>query len=780
MLMLDFLEAADGTPLTKSFTLIDDEYDVAPYPHVREFTSHRFDVANIQGMFEVVQEQAALNRCLLKGTLREPLVATSRMGMTDPTAVTLWACPDMDFEEGWDSVDAFIEDLDPNLADVSYIFHHSASAGITSKKGLRGHIFFLLAAGFLPSTLKIWLRSRNFRIPALRRQMSLSINGLSLKYPLDVTTCQNDKLIYIAPPVCTNFDDPIGPDRFTFVQRKYDALKTIKTLSEMSPAAIDADAQKLISELRLEGGLTKRNPKFKTTRGIEYLANPEAAAVTGIKQARGYYYLNMNGGDSWAYYVPEDNLEFVHNFKGEPIMRLRDLAPDFYKELRGSQIREKKTNRDFVPIVGRDRTRDAYFNLIYREGTNNVEYNRVSNVQKMEHFLRQFDEPVPEIIEDWQVEFDPTNTDVIDIKAKWLNTFQPTRYILEATKSKDIKLPKQIARVIRSVCGNDDETVEHFMNWLAFIFQFRKKSGTAWVFHGVSGTGKGLLLTKILKVIFGHSHVLEYTAGQIEDQFNAGLETAIILGIDEFHHESARSSGAVMNKLKNIITEDRLAIRAMRQDAIMLPNYTNVMIFSNHPDPVYLASHDRRFNVAPAQEVPLRMTEVEIDAIEEELDDFATYLASVEVDHEQVRRILMNEARSRMIVASQTSIERLFEAFRMGDLQYFIEYVSMKMPLQDSMMFSEFTIVIGEWSKAAQADLLCAVTLDDIKAVYQYIIGTPTSPAKLRRMLAVYRLQFEGGIQGISVKWGVNPDVLDTYVARRDAPKKQGLRIANG
>jgi hypothetical protein len=778
---LDFLEAADGTPLTKTFTLVDGSYDVAPYPHVRDFNSHRIQVADTREMYQAVVEQAAMQRCLLKGTLREPLKGESRMGMTDPTAPTNWSCIDNDFDKGWKNLEAFVEALDPNLADVDLIVHQSASSGITSEPGLRSHIYFQHTGSYLPAALKLWLRSRNFLIPELREQITLSANGLSLKYPLDVTTCQNDKLIYIAPPVCNGFEDPIGAARFEFIERERRTLGRIYTMNAMTPAQLEAEAQKLIEELRAAAGLKKKTARYKTTRGIEYLANPEAAAVTAIKQARGFYYLNLNGGDSWAYYVPEDNLEFVHNFKGEPIMRLRDLAPDFYRELRNAQVREKKSNRDFIPIVGRDRTRDNYFNLIFRPEANTVEYSRVSNVQKMEHFLRQYDEPVPEIIEDWVVEFDPTNLEIIDCKGKWLNTFAPTPYILNAKKYDNIEVPPQIARVIRSICGNDDECIRHFLNWLAHIFQTRCKTCTAWVFHGVSGTGKGLLLTKILKPLFGHMHVLEYTAAQLDDTFNAGLETAIILGIDEFHYESARTGGNVMNKLKNIITEDRLAIRAMRQDAIMLPNFTNVLIFSNHPDPVYLASHDRRFNVAPAQEVPLRMTEAEIEEIESEVRTFANFLWSFEVNQEDVRRILLNEARSRMIVASQTSIERVFEAFRMGDLQYFTEYVSMKMPMQDTLLFNEFAAVITDWARAAVSGDKCAVTIDEIKAVYHYIIGQPQSPAKLRRMLAVYRLQFEGGIQGISVQWGITPEVLDAFLERRSPkPETKGIKLARG
>ena len=36
------------------------------------------------------------------------------------------------------------------------------------------------------------------------------------------------------------------------------------------------------------------------------------------------------------------------------------------------------------------------------------------------------------------------------------------------------------------------EPDKHFLNWLAFIYQFRRKPGTDWVMSGVEGTGKAL------------------------------------------------------------------------------------------------------------------------------------------------------------------------------------------------------------------------------------------------------------------------------------------------
>jgi hypothetical protein len=56
--------------------------------------------------------------------------------------------------------------------------------------------------------------------------------------------------------------------------------------------------------------------------------------VSGVRRARGFVYLNLNGGDSWGYYFPESNPEILHSFKGEPPVRLADIAPDFWEKAR--------------------------------------------------------------------------------------------------------------------------------------------------------------------------------------------------------------------------------------------------------------------------------------------------------------------------------------------------------------------------------------------------------------------------------------------------------------
>jgi hypothetical protein len=768
MILLDFLSAADGTPLTKTFEKSPlGGYDVTPYPFNRLFTSTRVEIQSTEDLYASLVVHSSVGNCLLKGNLSAQLREESRQGMTDPAAATRWLCLDLDFQEGWDGINEFLATLDPGLADVSYVFQHSASAGIKYEQGLRGHVFILLERPLLPTTVKLWLKSRNLQISQLKNQLDMAANGASLKWPLDITTCQNDKLIYIAPPQCVGFDDPLEGQRFTLVTRGKDKVTQLYTLTSLVPATIERDTQTALADLRTAAGLEQLRPRYREARGIEYLANPDGVVVTGVKQARGYVYLNLNHGDSWAYYFPEDNPEFLFNFKGEPTVRLKDVAPDFFREYRAQTLRKARTDRDFTPLVFRDRIRDIYYNVLkYFDGR--VDYSKCGSLQKLNHFMLQYGEAPPEIIPDWEVTFDPTQLNIIDEDRRWLNTFQPTPYLLNARGDSQVGIPPVIYKVIHSVCGNDQACVDHFLNWLAYIFQTRKKTGTGWIFHGVHGTGKGVLHAKIMKPLFGSAHVLEITGQLVEDQFNGALEQAILVTLDEFHHESARSSGTVMNKLKNLITEDDIAIRAMRQDTIMVRNFCNLMICTNHPDPVVLATTDRRFNVPPAQETPLRMSEGEINSIADELPLFADFLMSRVVHENDVRKIIMTEARTRMIAASQTSVERFFDNLRQGDLGFFAGFIATQMPMQDQVQYIEFDTVVRKWVSDFEKTQDSPVSINDMRSVYQYIIGAPTAPAKLKRMLDVYRIPYaERPAPTVMTKWAMEPEQLTAYHQQR-------------
>lgn len=227
MSTIHFLEASSGLPLTKSFSKNDKgEIEKTSYPMVRRMNSHVEQIETIEDLFEVTKDHAAKGHCLLKGQLDRPLTNESRAGHTNPDGSTDLLVLDNDY----------LPDLEPQalldligLGDVDYVLQYSASAGIEKLKQ-KYHIFMLLDRLHAPADLKLQLKHWNLTIPEFRKHIALTSTTNALTYPLDVTICQNDKLIFIAPPICgPGVTDVLGDDRIKLVKR----TKRVATLGEL-------------------------------------------------------------------------------------------------------------------------------------------------------------------------------------------------------------------------------------------------------------------------------------------------------------------------------------------------------------------------------------------------------------------------------------------------------------------------------------------------------------------------------------------------------------------
>lgn len=159
----------------------------------------------------------------------------------------------------------------------------------------------------------------------------------------------------------------------------------------------------------------------------------------------------------------------------------------------------------------------------------------------------------------------------------------------------------------------------------------------------------------------------------------------------------------------------------------------------------------------------------EIHSIDDELQQFADFLMTRAVSEETARKILITEARGKMIAASQTSVDKLFDSLRTGDLPFFIEFINAQMPMQDTILYAGYEMTIKRWVEDASVNRLSMVSLSDIGMVYQYIIGAPTAPAKLKRMLNIHRLNYDAHVAGMPITWAFEATDLAAYHERKAA-----------
>ena len=255
---VSFLSAAIA--LTKTFTKnADGSIDKDPYPFVSNFTSHTHKISTLAELFKLIKTHSEQGHCLIKGHLSRELVNESRKDTTRSDATTEWICIDFD-RYTTEDVQAELDKF--GIGDTSYIIQWSSSQGMPGTKGtVSCHVFMLLDKPMRAPDLKLWLQSLNFK--HCSDKLQLTRNHAALTWPIDVTTCQNDKLLYIATPRFIGMKDPLAGSRMELVKRKDDRL-TATVLGQESPEQLRQKSQDKKNALRQAIGLkSTRREKFQ-------------------------------------------------------------------------------------------------------------------------------------------------------------------------------------------------------------------------------------------------------------------------------------------------------------------------------------------------------------------------------------------------------------------------------------------------------------------------------------------------------------------------------------
>lgn len=791
-----FLEAA--VPLTKTYARASDGSLVkTPYPFVWEFTSHSVKVNTLTALHAAMTKHAALGHCMLKGTIQRPLVQESRAGSTDTNSHTEFLVLDLDgLPDVFVSVDATgVEHrtsvtLDSFLAalklhDVSYIVQWSASYGIENKN-LRAHILMLIDKPAAAPLLKQWLIQANHEVPMLRAAMSLTKTGNSISWPLDISACQNDKLIYIAPPVLKGIKDPMGKTpRIELVKRKNERVTLSTTIN--TTAKNRELTHKRLEELREQAGLPKRKTAYKMHGSVEVMVKPDSCTITEMKQERGFVYFNLNGGDSWAYYHPENNPDYIFNFKGEPAYLTKELLPDYWEQLTQAGARANSNGQTFLAFC--DRSTGTYWRGTFDAPTDTLDLYVAKNETQVRHFAKQYGLPLGDFIPEWDLVFDPHDSVRVDHQNRTVNQFTLSPYM--KAKARQVKqCPKTILKVITNVMGDDPDIVDHFINWIACILQFRDRTKTAWVWHGVPGTGKGILWSKVLRPIFGTGQTSAQNMETLNEHYNHWMQQSFLIFVDEVQTKSLDNERGATAKLRNYITEELVPIRAMHQASREVRNYTNWIFASNMSDAIKIESDDRRYNVARYQKNRLQITDKEIATLERELQDFHDYLLYYPADKDRAGTVLNTTDRQTMISIGESSVDTVGGAILAGNFGFLMEQLpnSTSAAPSNRVEFDKTedykTVLHALLQRTDPKTGKCNIARDELRVIFGYVVGgMPTTPNKFTSLLKHHRIHMQdvwinnngtaGKERGIPTEWK-DLSQWQTYLNVFNPPVKKG------
>ena len=780
---LTFLSAP--VALTKSYTrLSDGTIEKSSYPNVWEVSSVVENCKDLSVLEHLLTRHAALGNCLLKGMVTRPLVSESRKDSTDRNAATEFLCLDIDGIDPVFTTTTDVKQYDPatgeerttqvttstpvtpdfileamGLKGVSYVLQWSGSMNISST-ALRCHIFIMLSKPVSAPLIKQWLIQKNHEVEILRVHQALTKTGNALTWGLDITACQSDKLIYIAPPTLKGIKNPLGKlPRISTVKKAQATFDLVGKINSTDQNRALTDARVL--ELRDLAGLPKRKLTYKVVGPHEVLVKPGECIATEIKVDRGFVYFNLNGGDSWAYYHPENNPDYIFNFKGEPVYMTKELLPAYWEQLNSQAYRVSSTGLTYLAFL--ERATSVYHRGTYDQANDML----VLHPAKNESMVRQFADAngmrLGNNIPEWDMEFNPQDNVRVDFDNRTVNTFELTEYMRTPVR-KVAKCPPTIFKVINNVLAGDIDTVEHFMNWLAFIAQQRDRTTTAWIFQGTFGTGKGVLMNQVLKPLFGETQTVIKRAGELSEKWTDFVVGKFIIFIDEVQTSAFSDEAGVIANLKNFITEPTVTVRMMNKNAYALPNYGNWLFASNKPDPVKVDKGDRRFNVGPYQPNKLVLSQAEFDLIPNELQEFHHYLMSYAVDQDQARTVLESDSRNHLISLSQTTSESAATALQEGDMEFFMDQLptddNYKLDIKRLALVEEYRRTLCNILARTKADGKCNLQRDELFILFNYIVGDMSaSPAKFTKFLGHKQLEvkpvsvYGKVVRGISTTW---------------------------
>ena len=448
-----FLDAARSTiKMTKRITPSGKE----AYPLVKYFTSYEETVETISDLYAVIQNHAKQGHCLIKGSLNRQLHNEDRRNATSTDDVTQYVCFDFDrFETP--NLDLVLEDM--GLQDVSYVVQYSSSHGLAENAGtVSAHVFMLLDKPVQAPVLKNWLIKLNIDIKSFKEQLSLSRTKTTLRWPLDVTTCQNDKLIYIAPPVFVKpLQDPLK-QRIQLVKRKYGRIDA--TMVSDAPAdALKTKERKILNDLRASEDLPPRRASSAWVGNIEVISKPDECVVTGVRESGEFIRLNINGGDSWAYWHPKNNFDLIHDFKTDAWYKTKELVPGYYKDCVSKQqsVTETPTEDDDLILAFRDFKTAHYYNGLWNPETEKLTLYQARNETQLNHWMQSHGRVLGNYIPIWDIVFEPRSAKKrVDVENHRINLFEPTEYMRLARKSHDLNSFPNITQILLHMLGENE------------------------------------------------------------------------------------------------------------------------------------------------------------------------------------------------------------------------------------------------------------------------------------------------------------------------------------
>jgi Family of unknown function (DUF5906)/Primase C terminal 2 (PriCT-2) len=185
----------------------------------------------------------------------------------------------------------------------------------------------------------------------------------------------------------------------------------------------------------------------------------------------------------------------------------------------------------------------------------------------------------------------------LDNGSEYANIFRPGTIQAPANYTQaDLAAIERFKRHVMHLCGNRQWLYDYLMFWFAYNIQHpgRKILVTPLII-GFPGAGKSFF-QKFLEKMLGLENVGIVVSAELRSQFN-GYAMGRCVNIMPEVLISGLSGRDSLELIKPVLTDDIISVVRKGQDAITVPNTTNYLGFSNHPDALPIDADDRRWLV---------------------------------------------------------------------------------------------------------------------------------------------------------------------------------------
>lgn len=272
------------------------------------------------------------------------------------------------------------------------------------------------------------------------------------------------------------------------------------------------------------------------------------------------------------------------------------------------------------------------------------------------------------------------------------NFFKPTPFLM--LSAGHYNYPTATLRLVDHLVNYDSQRAWYFLNWLAYFFQTLNKSQVSILFKGVQGAGKGTFF-KILRALFGEEFCIEINGDSLKSNYlGAVIENTLFINFDEISYLTIGKS-SFSSFLKALITNDSITAEKKNVDLVRPTKlYAQTILFSNDEHPIEIEASDRRFtifttgcNLDQTNFLGYGGYQQLEDAIHNELEDFAIFLKSFNVDFDQANTALYTQEKAAMINMTANTLWDFVNAIITRNWLYF-------QPLQkvDFALFNNFTM----------------------------------------------------------------------------------------